>query len=316
VVLAVAPAIADAARPDTASSAPRNRACVYTRHSHATLRAFERLVGHTFSCAVVFNDAAPDWRSWERPWFVGHPDKNLNWGRWATAPRTSRRLVITQSLTPDSVLHTDWRRDGARGRYDRHFTALARNLVAAGLGSSVIRLAHESNYEGSKNPVGSTKAQQLAWRRFWARAVRTMRRVPGARFSYDWTINAYWQPLPLASIYPGDDVVDIVGIDAYDAGVRETIGRWRIVATRQNGVNAVAGFARAHRKPLSLPEWGLMPRGTRWLGGGDDPAYIDGIARTLRTNRIAYQAYFYAGDTAAQLRRSPRSLARLRALLR
>jgi hypothetical protein len=311
----VAPAVADAARVAPAST-PRSRACIYTAHNHATLRAFERLVRHSFSCVVVFNDAAPDWRGWEQPWFIWHPDKNLNWGRWATVAGTSRRLVITQTLTPDSVLGGDWRRDGARGRYDRHFTALARNLVAAGLGSSVIRLAHESNYEGNKNFVGDTRAQRLAWRRFWARAVRTMRRVHGAHFSFDWTINAYWQPLPLASIYPGDGAVDIIGIDAYDAGIREPRGRWRVVATRPNGVNAVARFARAHRKLLSIPEWGLMPRGKRWQGGGDDPAYIDGIARTLRTNRIAYQAYFYAGDTAEQLRRSPRSLARLRAMLR
>ncbi len=150
--------------------------------------------------------------------------------------------MITQSLTPDSVLRGDWRQDGARGRYDRHFTAFARNLVAAGLGGSVIRLAHESNYEGNKNFVGTSRSDQLAWRRFWARAVRTMRRVHGAHFSFDWTINAYWQPLPLASIYPGDGVVDIVGIDAYDAGIRETSDRWRVVATRPNGVNAVAAL--------------------------------------------------------------------------
>ncbi len=315
-LLVLTPAIADAARRDPPTSTPRNRACAYTKHSHATLKTFQRMVGHTFSCAVVFNDAAPDWRGWERPWFIHHGDKNLNWGKWATAPGTSRRLVISQSLTADSVLRTDWRRDGARGRYDSHFLNLARNLVAAGLGGSVIRLAHEANYEGSKNPVGTTAAQRLAWRKFWARAVRTMRRVPGAHFSFDWTVNAYWQPIPLATIYPGDDVVDIVGVDAYDAGVRQATGRWHVVATRTNGVNAVARFARSHRKLLSIPEWGLMPRGARWQGGGDDPGYVDGIARTLRTNRIAYQAYFYAGDTALQLRRSPKSLARLRALLR
>jgi hypothetical protein len=302
--------------PAAAATAAKPRACAYARHSHATMRSLERLVGHTFSCAVVFNDASPDWHAWERPWFIAHPSPNLNWGRWATAPGTSRLLVISQSLTPDSVLHGDWRRAGARGRYDGHFTALARNLVAAGLGRSVIRLAHEANYEGSKNPVGRTRSDQLAWRRFWARAVRTMRRVPGARFRFDWTINANWQPLPLSSIYPGDGVVDIIGIDAYDAGVRQATNRWHVVATRADGVDEVAGFARNHRKPMSFPEWGLMPRGPRWLGGGDDPAYIDGMARAFRRNRVAYQAYFYAGDTAAQLRRSPRSLARYRALLR
>ena len=180
----------------------------------------------------------------------------------------------------------------------------------------MIRLAHEANYEGSKNPVGKTRAQQLDWRRFWARAVRAMRRVPGAHFRFDWTINANYQPLPLASIYPGNGVVDIVGIDAYDAGVRQAANRWHVVATRRDGVDEVARFARSHGKPMSFPEWGLMPRGKRWLGGGDDPGYIDGIARTIRPNRVAYQAYFYAHDTAAQLRRSPRSLARYRAMLR
>lgn len=267
-------------------------------------------------CAVVFNDAAPDWTSWERPWFVAHGDPNLNWGRWATTPGTSRLLVISQSLTPDSVLRTDWRRRGATGAYDRHFTALARNLIAAGLGRSVIRLAHEANYEGSKNPVGARHDQRVQWRRFWRRAARTMRRVPGARFRFDWTINAHWQPIPLAEIYPGNDAVDIVGIDAYDAGVTVSRNRWHVIRTQQNGIADVARFARRHGKPLSLPEWGLMPRGPRWLGGGDDPAYVDGIASTLRTNRVAYQAYFYAGDTRAQLRRSPRSLQRLRVLLR
>jgi hypothetical protein len=306
-LLALAPA---------AGAQQRARACVYANHRHSTMHRFERLVGRPLDCAMVFNNAAPTWSSWERPWFVTHGDANLNWGRWATAPGSSRLLVISQSLTPDSALGTNWRTLGARGRYDRHFTALARNLVAAGLGRSVIRLAHEANYGGSKNPVGATRAQQLAWRRFWARAVRVMRRVPGARFRFDWTVNAAFEPIPLARIYPGDGVVDIIGVDAYDAGLRTTTGRWHRLASRPVGIDDVARFAARRHKPLSLPEWGLMPRNRRWLGGGDDPAYVAGIDRVLRTRRVAYQAYFYAGDTAAQLRRSPRALRLVRALYR
>ena len=306
-LLALAPA---------AGAHARARACVYAAHRHSTMRQFERLVGRPLDCAVVFNNAAPDWGSWERPWFVTHGDPDLNWGRWATAPGTSRLLVISQSLTPDSVLETDWRTLGARGRYDRHFTTLARNLVAAGLGRSVIRLAHEANYGGSKNPVGASRAQQGAWRRFWRRAVLAMRRVPGAHFRYDWTLNAAFEPVPLQRIYPGNDVVDIIGVDTYDAGLRASAGRWRKLASRPLGINDVARFAARHAKPISIPEWGLMPRGRRWLGGGDDPAYVDGLDRVLRTRRVAYQAYFFAHDTAATLRRSPRALRRVRALYR
>jgi Glycosyl hydrolase family 26 len=300
----------------SAAGHPRARACVYAAHSHRTMQRFERMVGRTLDCAVVFNNAAPNWHYWERPWFVSHNDPDLNWARWATAPHTSRLLVISQSLTPGSVLGGDWRTAGAWGRYDAHFTALARNLVAAGLGRSVIRLAHEANYAGSTNPVGARRFQQLAWRRFWRRAVRAMRRVPGAHFRFDWTVNAAFDPIPLARIYPGNDVVDMVGVDAYDAGVRATRGRWHALASRPVAIDDVARFAARHHKPLSIPEWGLMPRGRQWLGGGDDPAYVAGIDRVLRTRRVAYQAYFYAHDTAAQLRRSPRALRRVRALYR
>ncbi len=180
----------------------------------------------------------------------------------------------------------------------------------------MIRLAHEANYGGSKNPAGRTATQQRAWRRFWRRAALAMRRVPGARFRFDWTVNAAYEPIPLGRFYPGDDAVDIVGVDAYDAGVRATRDRWHALASRPVAIDDVARFATRHGKPLSIPEWGLMPRGPQWLGGGDDPAYVDGIARVLRTRRVAYQAYFYAHDTAAQLRRSPRSLQRLRVLYR
>jgi len=110
-----------------------------------------------------------------------------------------------------------------------------------------------------------------------------------------------------AAWYPGDDVVDIVGVDAYDQGVSGRRHRWREIYGRPLGIHEVARFAARRHKPLSIPEWGLMPRGRRWLGGGDDPAYVAGIDRVLRTRRVAYQAYFYAHDTAAQLRRSPRS---------
>src|SRR6185295_13366975 len=72
----------------SAAGYPRARACVYAAHSHRTMQRFERMVGRTLDCAVVFNNAAPNWHYWERPWFVSHNDPDLNWARWATAPHT------------------------------------------------------------------------------------------------------------------------------------------------------------------------------------------------------------------------------------
>ncbi len=43
-----------------------------------------------------------------------------------------------------------------------------------------------------------------------------MRSVPGASFRFDWTINAGYRPIPFNDYYPGNDVVDIIGMDVYD----------------------------------------------------------------------------------------------------
>jgi hypothetical protein len=59
---------------------------------------------------------------------------------------------------------------------------------------------------------------------------------------------------------------------------------------------------------MSIPEWGVGPASSN-LSGGDDPAYVDGIARVVRDNRLAYQAYFYNYDWATQLAQGPLSLA-------
>ncbi len=88
--------------------------------------------------------------------------------------------------------------------------------------------------------------------------------------------------------------------------------RWTRVYTQDDGIRDVLQFARAHGKPVSIPEWGLAPADARSLGGGDDPGYVDGIARVVRNNRVAYQAYFYHLDSELLLDRSPLSLAAYR----
>src|SRR4051812_37978882 len=270
------------------------------------------MVGRDIDCALVYNDASPDWAGWENPWFLHHPDPNLNWARWATAPGTSRRLIITQNLFPSSENNADWRHAGARRDYAAHAAALARNLVAAGLGDAIIRLGHEANGTWYPDSIGSTDGDFALWVAFWRTTVTAMRSVPGANFRFDWCVNAAWRPIALSKFYPGDDVVDIVGIDAYDSGVQPTVAdRWSTIWSRTGGVRDVLSFATAHGKALSIPEWGV---GTadQSLAGGDDAAYVDGIAGVVRDNRVAYQAYFSNYQWATQLANGPLSLAAYR----
>ncbi len=275
-----------------------------------------------YDCVMVYNDAAPDWTGWAIPWITVHNDPRFKWDEWVAEAPGRRRLVITQGLIP-SNLPKDWRARGARGEYERHARKLARTLVAAGLGDSVIRLGHEANGTWYHHSVGDTPRQWAQWRRFWARTVRAMRSQPGADFVFDWTVNAGYRPIPLEAWYPGDDVVDIVGIDLYDHTASPSIHarpggrRWSDQVNQPGSLSAVTAFARRHGKPISIPEWGLAKPG-EWRGGmGDNPDFVRRIARVVRTTPTAYSSYFESptGDTL-QLSRAPRSAAAYRALFR
>src|SRR5215208_2657303 len=139
--LAATVVLAATAAPTPAQANPMDgnakRSCVYPAHSVSTLAEFDQLVGRDVRCVMVFNDASADWANWENPWFVIHGDPNYNWARWkAAAP--GRQLIITQNLFPSSENSAEWLNQGASGAYADHARALARNLVAAGLGDSVI----------------------------------------------------------------------------------------------------------------------------------------------------------------------------------
>lgn len=283
--------------------------CVYSANDIAVLESFERLVNRSFDCAMVFNNVATDWASWVQPWFVTNRNASGDWAGWATAPGTHRQLIITNNLFPSDLNNTDWLDAGAAGAFEEYDRQLAQHLVAAGLGNSVIRLAHEANDTVYPYSIGTTDQQLQLWIQVWRNTVLAMRSVPGAHFLFDWCINAGWRPIPLSDWYPGDDVVDIVGIDAYDSGVFAGQDRWSSIYGQTDGIHDVSQFAQAHGKPMSFSEWGLEPPAGPMLGGGDDPSYVDGIAGVVRDNRVAYESYFYNGGSADQLNSSPLSLA-------
>ena len=118
-----------------------------------------------------------------------------------------------------------------------------------------------------------------------------MRSVSGAGFSFDWTANP-GTSLSFASFYPGDDVVDIVGLDIFDMKWQDTTSspeqRWSFLLNQFNGLIAHRDFAAQHGKPLSFPEWGLYAKGDVQGGGGDNPYYIDRMADWFANNNVAY----------------------------
>ena len=287
--------------------------CAYTANSVSYLSYFDSLVGAHINCALVFNEAAPTWAGWVDPYFAGgdtNPD--VDWSNWVKAA-PGRTLIVTQNMFPASVDNDpNWRIEGAAGDFDSYATQLAENLVAGGLGNSIIRLGHEANGTWYPDNIGDTPVEYAEWVQFWRNEVLAMKAVPGAHFQFDWCVNAAYRDIPLADYYPGNDVVNIIGIDAYDAGVSGTgAARWNQVYNQPGGIADVLAFAKAHDKPFSIPEWGLEP--TTDGGAGDDPDYVNGIASVVADNDVAFQSYFYNEEFAATLTSSPNSFSAYKA---
>jgi hypothetical protein len=276
------------------------------------LAKLDLLVGRNLQCALVFTNAAHTWAEWENPWFLGSRDPDVRWDRWVAEKSTRRTLILTTSLVP-SEAPSDWRQKGADGSYDGHAATFARNLVRAGLAKSIIRLSDEPNGTWYYDSIGTTSADFSNWRRYWARIVKAMRAVPGAHFQFDWNINTGYRNIPLASYYPGDDVVDFVTADAYDISgyplpTADLKARFDALVNQPMGLATVQTFARQHGKRMALTEWGLAKKENNRVG--DDPAYIEGIARFVDQHRLAYQTYFERPSVwVLPLSDAPRSLA-------
>lgn len=226
---------------------------------------------------------------------VASPSWLINaWAPWVSAS-PNRRLVVGVPLLIDSA--KGQLAAGAAGSFDGYFRTLAQNLVANHLGSSVIRLGFEANCTWSSWFAGT---DVTSYKRYYARIVTLMRKVSGAKFIFDWNPLAGTEGgsslTTFDSFYPGDAYVDVIGLDQYDMKWQDSTStpdqRWSWFQTRPMGLNDFKAFATKHRKPMSIPEWGLWASGTQMGGGGDSPYYIDAMANWFAANKVLYQSYF------------------------
>ena len=192
--------------------------------------------------------------------------------------------------------------EAAAGAYDAHFAALARSLVAGGLGGAGVRLGWEFNgswYRWSVRSAGDAVLYAAAWRR----AVTAMRSVPGARFRFDWTLSAGTGIVDPSLAYPGDAFVDDVGMDVYDWNpsgmVLPAAARWHALVTERWGLAWQARFAVAHHKAIAFPEWGLVEdTAAAGRGAGDDPTFVRSMYGWFNDHQVAFENYFDADAPA------------------
>jgi Glycosyl hydrolase family 26 len=181
---------------------------------------------------------------------------------------------------------------GASGAYDEHFRRLAQDLVSKGLERSILRVGWEFN--GDWYPWAAEK-DPAAFGEYFRRIVTTMRSVPGGdQLRFDWNPGLGPANVPDAA-YPGDEYVDIIGMDIYDREfspeLADPVKRWEKMVNQPFGLAWQRDFAAAHGKTLSYPEWGVSERHE---GGGqqDNPVFVRNMDEWIRSNNVEYANYF------------------------
>ncbi|WP_129309103.1 glycosyl hydrolase [Streptomyces sp. L2] len=182
------------------------------------------------------------------------------WAHWRRE-KADRMLVLNvpmQERNEDNVPDGQVRmllRQGAAGDFDQHFRTLAQRLVNLKVPDTVIVLGWEMNGTTYTHRCGPDPE---AWKTYWRRIVTTMRSVPGQKFRFDFAPSRGRDAVPWTDCYPGDDTVDIIGMDSYDQPTGLSFDEQ---VKEPYGLQRQVDFAKAHGKPISYPEWGLFRNG-------------------------------------------------------
>ena len=214
--------------------------------------------------------------------------------------------------------------------YASNYQNLARALVSDNLSHSYIDIGVES--EGDWNPT-QFGPDPTAWAQYYDHIQMTMSGVPGAHFRFVWTTGLFVSTTATdgttkvspEAAYPGDQAVNVVALDWYDAnfGQVQINGRssaepypprdcagvlpascqltaadwaqawngWYLPATNTAyyvyGLNWWAQFAEVHSKQIAFSAWGLSK-------AGDDAYLIPRVwlwLKSLPPGTVAFATY-------------------------
>jgi hypothetical protein len=301
ITLAAIPGITALATPSASAATTLNRVGVYTGAGPTGQSAFEKWTGGSVPYTLEYTAAANQgWTGMDNPSWV------YKWGQ------TNYQLVLSLQMMPKTVTASIGSAAGlaqcAAGNYNTHWHALATNLVKYNLANTIIRPGWEMNGNWFDWQAGGHEASYIGCFR---QIVTTMRAVTGQHMEFNWN-PASGQTSSLAdNEYPGDAYVDQVGMDMYDwiwkKGLYDTKASqtpaqrlaaqqatWQIKLNGDHGLQYWANFAKAHGKPMTLPEWGLSNRVADNNGGGDDPYFIQQVFNfvSIPSNNVLFANYF------------------------
>jgi hypothetical protein len=172
------------------------------------------------------------------------------------------------------------------GTHDAIITAMFEAIAAdRPTGELWIRLGWEFNitaYPWNVVSANTSPEYIAAWQH-----VVDLARAVDSRFVFTWCAN--WAAQNPEPTYPGDDYVDVIGMDCYfktqfDQDTGQTGNQvWEHKRDATWGIQWMVDFAALHGKRWALCEWG---------GNADEPDWMQGISDYIELNRPKYHGYW------------------------
>lgn len=247
---------------------PRPRTVVYVGNDIERMDEFEAWLGREVD-GVQLHSGSADWEDWSGSigWLVD---------RWRPAARPVYWSIplMAQGSTLEEV---------AEGRFDERHRRAAETLAGGVAGSIHVRTAWEFNGDWMHwSAIGRPEAFVAAFRRFVA-AFRSV----SDRFLFEWCPNVGHYGLDPEEAYPGDDVVDVIGMDFYYDRrwmSADPDAAWHEMVERPAGLRWHQGFAASRDKPTAYSEWGVELEAAA--------PYLRAAAAWFDAHPVLYQSYW------------------------
>lgn len=259
-----------------------------------------RLPVHGWSGVYVGTDPAElplfgDWLGCEAPSllvFLGQKDwrdfrNSANWATNLWRDFDEQAIVWSVPLIPKGTATLS---QAGEGWYDDAYRHVARTIAEARGSDPVIYVRTGWEFNGdwmTWSAIGRQDHFVAAFRAF----VDAFRSVDD-RFRFEWNVNVGGTAMNPADAYPGDEYVDVIGMDFYyhaQWGPSDPAAAWRHMVARPFGLQWLEDFAAQHGKPTAYTEWGVEP--------DDAGPYIEAAAEWFARHRPLY-AHYWNSDSA------------------
>jgi len=246
----------------------------YVGNNPSDLRQFETWLGRPVD-RITAHTGRANWKDW-----VG----SIKWAVELWSP-LNKPICWTIPLFADQANL----QGAAAGEYQNFYEQAARILAQSRRSDDVIYVRTGEEFNGNWMPWSATGHEQdfvKAYRHF----VDAFRSVSD-RFRFEWNANVRETRMNPADAYPGDNYVDVIGMDFYyntKWNPKDPAKAWDEMVNSQYGLQWLEDFAAAHNKPTAYPEWGI-----EFDGAGP---YIQRAAQWFSGHNVLYQSVWNSND--------------------